>query len=55
MPKSYVGVKLKAGEELGMFRMGSTIVMIAEVPQGFAFELSTEQKVRFGDVVGRVQ
>lgn len=47
-------VSFKKGEEVGTFRMGSTIVMLVEVPKDFKFEESlVGQKVRYGQVVGQ--
>jgi phosphatidylserine decarboxylase len=44
-------VKISKGEEIGYFKMGSTVVMITE-PDLFAYDLSIEQKVKFGDTIG---
>lgn len=48
-------VTFKKGEEVGTFKMGSTVVMLVEVPKSFKFEESlVGQKVRYGQVVGQV-
>lgn len=45
---------MKQGEEVGMFKMGSTIVMIVEVPKKFRFEDLLGKKVRYGQILGKV-
>lgn len=45
-------VSYAKGEEVGMFKMGSTVVLLAEVPKGFQFQDLAGQKVRFGQVIG---
>jgi len=46
----YTNISLKKGDELGMFKMGSTVVMIFE--KDFVnLESEVGKKVRFGDVV----
>ncbi len=47
----YENVTLKRGEELGMFMMGSTIVMLFEEGSVDLVENLEGRKVRFGDVV----
>lgn len=56
-PKGYwspVSVTFEKGEEVGMFKLGSTVVLLAEVPPGFRFQDLTGQKVRYGQVIGSV-
>jgi len=46
----YTNISLKRGDELGMFKMGSTVVMIFE--KDFVnLESEVGKKVRFGDVI----
>lgn len=46
----YSDVRLKKGDELGMFKMGSTVVMLFE--EGFVdLSSSADKKVRFGEEV----
>jgi phosphatidylserine decarboxylase len=48
-------VELKRGDEVGKFNMGSTIVLISEVPKNFKFNILAGQKVRMGQVVGEMK
>eukprot|EP00123_Amoebidium_parasiticum_P011845 comp20935_c0_seq1/m.27962 comp20935_c0_seq1/g.27962 ORF comp20935_c0_seq1/g.27962 comp20935_c0_seq1/m.27962 type:complete len:383 (-) comp20935_c0_seq1:128-1276(-) len=45
-------VGLHAGDEVGMFRMGSTIVLVAEVPDSFTFDVVPGQRVAVGQAIG---
>lgn len=45
-------VFLEAGEEMGMFKLGSTVVMLLEVEKGFEFVVEEGMKVRYGDLLG---
>ncbi|CAG8490874.1 9374_t:CDS:2 [Scutellospora calospora] len=47
------GQPLSIGEEIGGFRMGSTIVLIFEAPLNFKFCVSPEQKINFGRKLGQ--
>ncbi|RKP37541.1 phosphatidylserine decarboxylase-domain-containing protein, partial [Dimargaris cristalligena] len=49
------GVPLGAGEEMGGFRLGSTVVLVFEAPQTFRFAIEPEQKIRMGEPLGYVQ
>ncbi len=49
----YRDVHLKKGEELGLFEMGSTIVMFFE-KESFKTQVSHDISIRFGDVLGEV-
>lgn len=48
----YEDVELGAGEEMGMFRFGSTVVLLFEAGEGFEFGVGKDDAVRYGDVVG---
>lgn len=39
------------GEEIGEFRMGSTIVLLFEAPGNFQFSISPGQKIKVGESV----
>lgn len=41
----------KKGEEVGMFSLGSTIIMIFEAPKGHKLKISEGQKVRYADLM----
>lgn len=45
------GVSLGKGEEVGMFRLGSTVVMIFEAPGNLRWKVQEGEKVKYGDVV----
>ena len=47
----YQNKQLKAGSELGMFKLGSSIVMLLEVPQNYKFNLKEYQRVRYGQKI----
>ena len=42
------GVLVKKGQELGMFKLGSTVVMIFESDKPLKWNIEEGQKVRFG-------
>lgn len=48
-------VILNKGGEVGMFRLGSTVVMIFEGPKDLEWTVEQGQKVRYGDVVAKVK
>ena len=52
--KSLDGVRMNAGQEVGRFNMGSTVVAVVEVPKGFRFDIKEGQAVRMGDLIGSV-
>lgn len=47
-------VHLKKGDELGMFKLGSTIVLIFEAPADFKFTVGPGDKLKFGQAIGVV-
>jgi phosphatidylserine decarboxylase len=47
-------VKMNAGQEVGRFNMGSTVVAVVEVPKGYDFKIKVGDKVRYGDLIGQV-
>ena len=44
----------KCGEELGMFKLGSTVVMLVESGKKFRFGVEEGQPIEYGDFVGLV-
>jgi len=47
--------QIKAAEEVGLFRMGSTVVLVFEVPKNFEFVVGPGQMVRYGQVIGKAK
>ena len=47
------GVQISKGEMVGEFNLGSTIVLLFEAPENFQFTVKPEQKVLFGEPLGR--
>ena len=49
----YENLSAKKGEQLGMFELGSTILILSE--QGaIKFDLAAEQKLKYGDKIGTI-
>ena len=44
---------LKPSEEMGAFRMGSTVVLLMDVPRGFQFSVGAGQKVCMGQALAK--
>lgn len=49
------GQPLRAGDEMGGFLLGSTIVLVFEAPEKFEFELEPGQKIKVGEKMGDVK
>ncbi|GAA5974970.1 hypothetical protein JCM11641_006784 [Rhodosporidiobolus odoratus] len=48
------GQPLRAGDEIGGFWLGSTIVLVFETPSSFEFTIKNGEKVKVGQTMGRV-
>ncbi|KAG0266272.1 phosphatidylserine decarboxylase 1 [Actinomortierella ambigua] len=53
MSKTLGGLPLRVGEEMGGFKLGSTVVLVFEAPREFTFTLEAGQTVRMGQSLGR--
>lgn len=48
------GQPLSAGDEMGGFKLGSTIVLIFEAPKNFTFAVEEGQKIKVGEAIGYI-
>ncbi|KAJ1955505.1 phosphatidylserine decarboxylase 1 [Dipsacomyces acuminosporus] len=46
------GVPLSKGQEVGGFRLGSTVVLVFSAPNNFKFNVEPEQTVKMGEALG---
>ena len=51
LPSEYI----KKGEEVGHFRMGSSIVMVFEAPEGFEWTAKVGERIKMGQSLGRIK
>lgn len=42
------------GQEVGEFRMGSTVVLLFEAPKEFVFDVDAGQTIQMGQALGRI-
>jgi phosphatidylserine decarboxylase len=47
------GRPTKIGEEIGGFRLGSTVVLVFEAPKSFEFTVERNQYIKMGQALGR--
>jgi len=48
------GQPLLAGEEMGGFRLGSTVVMVFEAPKNWKFTVKAGETIRVGEAIGKL-
>ena len=48
------GQPLRPAQEMGGFRLGSTIVLVFEAPKNFQFAVHAGQKVKVGEKLGEL-
>ncbi|CDK24205.1 unnamed protein product [Kuraishia capsulata CBS 1993] len=49
------GQPLSKGQEVGGFKLGSTVVLVFEAPQNFRFKLEEGQYVKMGQAIGEIE
>lgn len=49
------GQPLHVGEEMGGFKLGSTVVLVFEAPEDFKFVIEPGQVVRMGQPLGQIE
>ncbi|KAF9175125.1 phosphatidylserine decarboxylase 1 [Mortierella sp. AD011] len=49
------GKPLRVGEEMGGFKLGSTVVLVFEAPKNFKFEIEAGQWVKMGQPLGQLE
>lgn len=48
----FEGVATRKGSHLGLFHLGSTIVLVFEAPKSFEFSVRAGDRVKFGQALG---
>ena len=46
------GVAMRKGDHVGLFHLGSTVVLVFEAPRSFEFTVSAGDRVKFGQPLG---
>ncbi|KAK3812252.1 MAG: phosphatidylserine decarboxylase [Benniella sp.] len=49
------GQPLRVGDEMGGFKLGSTVVLVFEAPEKFKFVIEAGQRVKMGQALGRIE
>ena len=48
----YEGMALRKGDHVGLFNLGSTVVLVFEAPKSFEFTIRAGERVKFGQPLG---
>jgi len=52
--RQFPGLDIQKGEEIGLFRLGSTVVLIFEADENFEFTVQPYQKIKMGETLGHI-
>lgn len=47
--------RMSKGDHIGVFNMGSSIVLIFEAPESFEFTVTQNQTIKLGEALGRTK
>lgn len=50
--RQFEDININKGDQIGMFKLGSTVVMLFEAPQNFKFTVKEGDAVRYGQEFG---
>jgi len=45
---------IEKGEEVGMFKLGSTVVLVFEAPANLKWKIAPGEKIRFGEIFAEI-
>lgn len=47
-------IEIKKGEEVGMFKLGSTVVLVFEAPASLKWKITEGQRIKYGDTFAEI-